>query len=77
MISSRLKQYIVETEANFQSIHTDRKSELSEVASYISGLKENSRDVQLTFICTHNSRRSHFSQIWAQTAAFYYGIEKV
>jgi hypothetical protein len=26
------------------------------------------------FICTHNSRRSQFCQLWAQTAAFYYGL---
>ena len=28
----------------------------------------------MNFICTHNSRRSQFSQIWAQTAADFYGI---
>jgi arsenate reductase len=31
----------------------------------------------LNFICTHNSRRSHISQIWAQTAAHVYGIKNV
>jgi arsenate reductase (thioredoxin) len=31
----------------------------------------------LNFVCTHNSRRSHISQIWAQAAARYYGIENV
>jgi len=29
------------------------------------------------FICTHNSRRSHLSQIWASTAAAYYGVPGV
>jgi arsenate reductase len=33
------------------------------------------QEIRLNFICTHNSRRSQFSQIWAQTAAAYYGIE--
>ncbi|MDG0974071.1 MAG: protein-tyrosine-phosphatase [Crocinitomicaceae bacterium] len=28
-------------------------------------------------MCTHNSRRSHFGQIWAAVAADYYGIENV
>lgn len=32
---------------------------------------------KLTFICTHNSRRSHLSQIWAQVAANYFGIDHV
>jgi arsenate reductase len=31
----------------------------------------------LNLICTHNSRRSHLSQIWAQTAAYYFGIKNV
>src|SRR5690606_2752829 len=33
--------------------------------------------VQINFICTHNSRRSHLSQIWAQVAAAYYEIPNV
>jgi arsenate reductase len=33
-----------------------------------------SEPAKLTFICTHNSRRSHLSQIWAQVAAEYYGL---
>jgi len=34
-------------------------------------------EIRLNFICTHNSRRSHLSQIWAQTMAFHFGIQKV
>ena len=33
--------------------------------------------VYLNFICTHNSRRSHLSQIWAQAAAYYYSVPEV
>lgn len=33
--------------------------------------------VNLNFICTHNSRRSHLCQTWAQTAAAYYQIPGV
>jgi len=32
-------------------------------------------EVNLNFVCTHNSRRSQFSQIWGQTAANFYGIK--
>ena len=31
----------------------------------------------MNFICTHNSRRSHLSQIWAQTMTFQFGIKNV
>ncbi len=34
-------------------------------------------EIRLNFICTHNSRRSHLSQIWAQTMAFYYNYKSV
>lgn len=34
-------------------------------------------EINLNFICTHNSRRSHLGQIWAKVAARYYGISKV
>ncbi len=31
----------------------------------------------MIFICTHNSRRSHMGQIWAQVLAEHFGIEGV
>lgn len=33
--------------------------------------------INLNFICTHNSRRSHLAQIWAQFAAAYYNIPNI
>lgn len=40
--------------------------------------KRNAKEViNLNFVCTHNSRRSHLSQIWAQTLAFHFGIENI
>lgn len=33
--------------------------------------------IDIVFICTHNSRRSHMSQVWAQTGARYFGLEGV
>lgn len=33
--------------------------------------------VILNFICTHNSRRSHLCQVWAQAAAAYFNITNV
>lgn len=35
------------------------------------------KQININFICTHNSRRSHLTQIWAQVAAAYYGILNV
>ncbi len=38
---------------------------------------DQSEAVNLNFICTHNSRRSHLSQVWAQVASAYFNIPKV
>ncbi|NUN09747.1 MAG: protein-tyrosine-phosphatase [Ignavibacteriaceae bacterium] len=51
-----------------------RKSLLESFGNYISDKLSKKETVNLNFICTHNSRRSHISQIWAQTAAAYYDI---
>jgi arsenate reductase len=53
------------------------KSCLIHLQFHISTKVKSSENVNLNFICTHNSRRSQMAQIWAQTAAEYYGIPNV
>lgn len=77
MISNTLDQYINEVKQEFDLIEVERKELLIKFAQHIADLKAKGKQVDLTFICTHNSRRSHMSQIWAQVAAFYYGVEGV
>jgi arsenate reductase len=45
--------------------------------NYIRSKKNKHESIRLNFICTHNSRRSHLSQIWAQTMAYHWGIKDV
>lgn len=73
----KIEHYITELTSDFNSISDSRKQQLSEVAKYIQQKIATSETAKLNFICTHNSRRSHLSQLWAGTAAFYYGIDKV
>lgn len=61
----------------FDSITLDRKAILQPLVDYIQVKHSNHSEVRLNLICTHNSRRSHLSQVWAQTAAAYYGIKNV
>lgn len=56
-------------------IASERRGLLEEMAEYLLEKIASGKEIRLNFICTHNSRRSQFSQIWAQTAASYYGIE--
>ena len=60
-----------------ESISTERKEILQSLITYIQAKKYSGETIRLNFICTHNSRRSHLSQIWAQTMAFYFGIKNV
>ena len=60
-----------------ERISEERKRILQPLIQFISSKLSKNKEVRLNFICTHNSRRSHLSQIWAQTMAYYYQIENV
>lgn len=60
-----------------QSISPERQSALQPLVNYLKQKIEMGEPSNLNFICTHNSRRSHFSQIWAQVASAYYEIPNV
>lgn len=60
-----------------ERISEERKRILQPLIEFISSKITKNEEVRLNFICTHNSRRSHLSQIWAQTMANYYQIENV
>lgn len=56
-------------------ISSERQLRLQPLVNYIRKRSKAGEESRLNFICTHNSRRSQFSQIWAQTAAACYGID--
>ncbi|MEO0570721.1 MAG: protein-tyrosine-phosphatase [Bacteroidota bacterium] len=60
-----------------KSIASERKMVLSPLVDYIKKKCDEKQEIRLNFICTHNSRRSHLSQIWAQTMAHYFEIDNV
>jgi arsenate reductase (thioredoxin) len=62
---------------DFERIPVERKLILQPLVDYIQTKVSHQLEVRLNLICTHNSRRSHLSQVWAQTAAAYYAIENV
>ncbi|MCF8323886.1 MAG: protein-tyrosine-phosphatase [Leadbetterella sp.] len=72
-----LMEYIKNAENSFFQIPDKRKSELEEIAAFVTKKNQLGENAKLIYICTHNSRRSHFGQIWAATAAAYYGIHNV
>ncbi len=62
------------THARQLNIPQERLGVLSSLIDYIQSKIDQGKEINLNFICTHNSRRSQFSQIWAQTAADYFGV---
>ncbi len=62
---------------HFENISNDRKNILQPLIDYIQVKVNSKKPVNLNFICTHNSRRSHLSQVWAQTSASFYNIDNV
>ena len=60
-----------------KSIIEERKIILQPLINYINLKLNNSEEIRLNFICTHNSRRSHLAQVWAQTMAEYFNYKQV
>jgi arsenate reductase len=65
-LTDTLKQTSESLIKDFEAILEDRKALLDELAIYIKGKLISRKEVNLIFICTHNSRRSHMAQIWAR-----------
>lgn len=62
---------------DYNQISEERKSILQPLVDFIQNKTSNQQEIRLNLICTHNSRRSHLSQVWAQTAAAYYNVKNV
>ena len=61
---------------NFEgSIDRNRIDKLEDLVNYLSATLVARANAQLIFVCTHNSRRSQFSQTWGQFAADHFGLD--
>jgi arsenate reductase len=76
-INVNLSKTVSQLTAGFSQIPAARKTVIRELTQFVQDRVNANTPVYLNFICTHNSRRSHLSQLWAQAAAYYYGIPNV
>jgi arsenate reductase len=74
-IFQEIKEYIDQLEPN--TIPESRKSVLQPLIEFIQLKASEKQSIRINFICTHNSRRSVFSQVWAQTMASYFGVNNL
>lgn len=72
-----LDAYVTACVEDFDRIPEQRRQSLEQLAQHVRSQADAGRPAGLTFICTHNSRRSHLSQIWAAAGALYYAIPDV
>ncbi|MBC5772551.1 protein-tyrosine-phosphatase [Pontibacter sp. KCTC 32443] len=76
-LNPTLSQTIAQLSQTFDQIPEERKELLNQLTDYIKQKKKAGQNINLVFICTHNSRRSHMAQLWAQAAAANYNIPAV
>ena len=62
---------------DYQFISDERKEVLQALINYNQDKVKEGNEIRINFICTHNSRRSHLSQVWAQAIAAHFGIRNV
>ncbi len=73
----KIQSFVDKAKTEAELIPEVRRKELTAFAQYISEQNARSKTVSLLFICTHNSRRSHMSQIWGQAISRYYGLNNI
>lgn len=69
-----IREKIEQFEIDYLLIPEDRKQILKQLAAFVEKKQKAGEKAELNFICTHNSRRSHIAQIWAQAASAYYHV---
>lgn len=57
-----------------QPLSDERKEVLRPLIAYVQSKLYAQAEIRLNFICTHNSRRSQFAQIWAHAAAHFHHV---
>lgn len=70
----QLASFISKLQVESLQISQERQTVLLPLIKYSKRILKEDRAILLNFVCTHNSRRSQLSQIWAQTAADFFGI---
>lgn len=74
-LTMTLNQFILKI--NTTNIEDSRRNILQPLINFIQNKTKKHQPINLNFICTHNSRRSHLTQIWAQVMAHHFKVENV
>lgn len=72
-----MEQQLPSLEQRLTDLSDQRRTVLREIAAWTDERQRNAQTASLIFICTHNSRRSHMSRLWAQALAWRAGLDHV
>ena len=73
----RLAAYMHQCADEYDLISAERRELLGQVTTFVRDRHANDDKGRLIFVCTHNSRRSQFAQVWAAAAAAYYDVRGI
>ncbi|MDP1801267.1 MAG: protein-tyrosine-phosphatase [Bacteroidota bacterium] len=73
----KIQSYCDTLKSDFDKIPQPRKILLEKISQYIAQKQVQEKEINLVYICTHNSRRSHYGQVWAKVASVYFSIRNV
>lgn len=76
-MNQNIAEYIQQRLSEVENISPERKNLLDHLVGYLQKKHSRAQASQLIYICTHNSRRSHFGQVWAQLAAEHFGFHRI
>jgi arsenate reductase (thioredoxin) len=75
MIYSEIQKFITDFDSFYPK--EDRQKLLLPFRNYVQHKLATKKHLRLNFICTHNSRRSHLAQVWAQTMVIHFKLKDV
>jgi len=75
MIYSEIQKFITDFDSFYPK--EDRQKLLLPFRNYVQHKLATKKHLRLNFICTHNSRRSHLAQVWAQTMAIHFKLKDI
>ena len=76
-MNKKLTTYIKKVILDIDKISNKRKKPLLEIVDYVKQGSLNKNRANITFICTHNSRRSQLAQCWGIASSQYYNLKNI
>ena len=76
-MKNKLKDLIEELSKSINSIISERREELDDIANLIVQHLREANKLDIIVVCTHNSRRSQLGEVWINTLAQYFDLNKI